>query len=743
MSVATLDKFFSKVPAFLPLVLWINGILLLTLNVFSESLLFRIFFLAVYTFISLLFIPKKHFFAYLLILLLGGMYSIFSLNSNYLKYSRFLPANECYGEIIATIIDPDETSQKISFVRGEYYRTAVLEKLRLNSDEKWKKCRGKIIIGNISRDLETSYNSRVFCKGAFLSPQKSFFHGDLDYASYLKTEGIDHVFRCVESQTRGKSTGIRTILSTLFSLRKSLMINLCNSNANIENEILSAIIFGQKQNLGKEVKKKYLKSGTYHFFAISGLHVGILGGIILFFLRVCFVDYHKRYLLLPIILSVYILMVGTPSSAVRAWIMISVWSMGKFLKKPVSSLNNVCISALILLIYNPLYIYRIGFQFSFIIVLFIVLVWPLISSLENILFNNNPYLPSPEKNRLILRFCFKYIFRLICIGIVCNIAASGLIAFYSGYFLPFSFICNSFLAVFAWGVIFLSIIKIISVVLLGSCFWGVEQLLSFLIMTINSITGIFSAHFFCYFVRKPYLFEVIFFYITLFCSVICLKTGKSRMAVFFAIATILLVFSWHWKLSEENHLLVFTETSHSIPSILILPGDGLKPILVNTGNFKNSRTIRSYLSALGENSVKLIIALESKASSIGGLSEFLREKSVEKIILRENWRRSSNAKEGYIVQLHNNGKIKETELGNDNLQKEEVYSDEISSIKILSTKNVTKTELFLSWRNLNKFLKLNINLYKYGKTTITYSWNDELEKKIELFPINKAQIIKL
>ena len=125
------------------------------------------------------------------------------------------------------------------------------------------------------------------------------------------------------------------------------------------------MLFGLKQELNSEQKDTLRKSGLMHIFAVSGLHVGIVSVLILYLMRFVMIPVWKRYMLLPLILIPYLIMTGLPASGLRAWVMISVWAMGMCLKRSSISLNSLYCAGFIILLFNPMQLLLVGFQFSF------------------------------------------------------------------------------------------------------------------------------------------------------------------------------------------------------------------------------------------------------------------------------------------------------------------------------------------------------------------------------------------
>ncbi|WP_317367425.1 DNA internalization-related competence protein ComEC/Rec2 [uncultured Tyzzerella sp.] len=130
-----------------------------------------------------------------------------------------------------------------------------------------------------------------------------------------------------------------------------------------ESNILKAMILGEKQFLDNETINLYRTSGIYHILAISGLHIGILA----LFLRKIFNLIHRRFgnILVIIILILYCIFTGSNLSTIRATIMCITVLVGDMIFRNPDFISSISLSAIILLIKNPYYIFDIGFLYSY------------------------------------------------------------------------------------------------------------------------------------------------------------------------------------------------------------------------------------------------------------------------------------------------------------------------------------------------------------------------------------------
>ena len=140
--------------------------------------------------------------------------------------------------------------------------------------------------------------------------------------------------------------------------------------------ILHALVLGDKSGLDLELKQTFTDTGTMHVLAVSGLHVGIVYLLTSHLLNFLFLRKLKllRTILGLLIVWSFALVSGLSPSVCRACFMFSVLSIGLELNRVSSTYNSLCFAGFVLLSINPLNLFDVGFQFSFLAVLGIVVL---------------------------------------------------------------------------------------------------------------------------------------------------------------------------------------------------------------------------------------------------------------------------------------------------------------------------------------------------------------------------------
>jgi len=143
-----------------------------------------------------------------------------------------------------------------------------------------------------------------------------------------------------------------------------------------EKAVAAALLIGYKQDIDSDLMKAYSNTGVIHVIAISGLHLGLIYGLLVGVFGWMPSSTIKKWTAPPIMLLVlwgFALLTGAGPSIVRAAVMFSFIIIAKVVKQNSSIVNALAASAFFLLLLHPFYLWDIGFQLSYAAVLSIVL----------------------------------------------------------------------------------------------------------------------------------------------------------------------------------------------------------------------------------------------------------------------------------------------------------------------------------------------------------------------------------
>ncbi len=208
--------------------------------------------------------------------------------------------------------------------------------------------------------------------------------------------------------------------------------------------LLWAMTLGWKTALTGEVAEPFMRSGTMHVFAISGLHVALIAGLLITLLRVCQVPRRWCALVIIPLLWLYTGVTGWQASAIRSTVMMSVIVAGWLFARPSDLLNSLAAAAFIILVWDPEQLFQAGFQLSFAVVLSLALLGPILDAIRRRLFQYDPWVPDDLRPRWQhwLRGPIDYVTSSTAVSLVAWLGSLPLIAAYFNLCTPISLVAN-------------------------------------------------------------------------------------------------------------------------------------------------------------------------------------------------------------------------------------------------------------------------------------------------------------
>ena len=230
-----------------------------------------------------------------------------------------------------------------------------------------------------------SYGDELEIKGKINLAEK---FNSFDYPSYLLRYQIQSIIYYPNIKKIGEKSlnfwqkKYKSLLSFKQKIREMVNVSLPEPCASLAN----AMLLGYKKSLSIESKEIFSKTGLSHLVAISGAHLSIISSLILNFLM--FLNFSKKranYLVI-VFLIIFPILSGLSASCVRAALMAFFLIVANLFNRLKKTLSPLILTASIMLIINPLLIfYDIGFQLSFLAVLGIIYLFPLLEKFKKII----------------------------------------------------------------------------------------------------------------------------------------------------------------------------------------------------------------------------------------------------------------------------------------------------------------------------------------------------------------------
>ena len=206
-----------------------------------------------------------------------------------------------------------------------------------------------------------------------------------DYGRYLQLHGIagtgfvnkDGMLYVGHEDLRGLMPAMRRLRDRIETLFEGFSLR--------ERGVLEALLLGDRRRLSADTREAFAASGAMHVLAVSGLHVGIIAGILMWLVtfgkrqKGLYKQRRKRYLqaaTVSAVLVFYAVLTGLSPSVCRSVLMFILLCVGELIRPRRSRMHDVAISAFLILLVNPLALFSSGFLLSYSAVIAILRFYP-------------------------------------------------------------------------------------------------------------------------------------------------------------------------------------------------------------------------------------------------------------------------------------------------------------------------------------------------------------------------------
>jgi len=254
----------------------------------------------------------------------------------------------------------------------------LLEAGLIKDGDLWHRARGLVKVGLYSNPSAFSYGDEVLLEGILYRPEGLSNPGLFDYSKYLSMKGVTAAFKVKEWFLAESLEGPlpNPLKKAAYSVRHAVRGMLDRYLKDPYRGFLTAILIGDRTELNKSLRDDFVKTGTVHVIAISGLHVGIIAAAILGILALFGVPKKINLVVTFAALVFYALVAGANPPIIRAVIMFAIFTAGYLMRRDNDVLNSLSLAAFLILLYNPRELFNPGFQLSFVSVASIILLTP-------------------------------------------------------------------------------------------------------------------------------------------------------------------------------------------------------------------------------------------------------------------------------------------------------------------------------------------------------------------------------
>jgi len=304
----------------------------------------------------------------IIILVLSTAYSYSSLYG--IDDSKASFYNDCgVVEIRGTVAgDPD--------VRDSNTRLS-LSTAAIKLDSEWRDIEGTVLIF-VPRYPAYEYGDILRVTGELKTPPQL---DDFDYRGYLAHQGIHTTMLYPRIEVLDRGQGFPP-LAWVYSLRGRLAQTLVEVLPEPQASLAQGVVLGIRGNIPQDLKDDFSRSGTAHLLAISGLHLGIMAGILLGIGLWLFGRRHYLYVWLALgVVWLYTVITGMNPPVVRGAIMASLFLLAEAMGRQRSGMVALTFAAAVMVGVHPYILGDASFQLSFLAMTGLVFIFPVLRDL--------------------------------------------------------------------------------------------------------------------------------------------------------------------------------------------------------------------------------------------------------------------------------------------------------------------------------------------------------------------------
>jgi ComEC/Rec2-related protein len=494
----------------------------------------------------------------------------------------------------------------------------------IRTGEDWQPADGEIMVSTPGMPSTNFFaGQRVEISGVIDRPAVPLAEGLFDFRDYLRERGIYY-------ELKTTSTGDWKLDEPVMAgppltdrfLNWSQHVLALGQPEDETLRLLWAMTLGWHTAFTGDISDPFLRAGTMHLFAIDGLRIALISGMLVTLLRMLRVSRAWCGVVAIPAIWFYTAATGWEPSAVRASVMMTIVLGGWALKRPSDLLNSLGGAGFLILLWDPRQFFEASFQLSFFVMLSIGLLLPKLNNLSDKLLSYDPFLP-PElvsKPRRALTWMLRLLARYFSLSLAAWAGSIPLSAFYFHLLSPISPLAN--LVAVPLGTF--ALMANLGALICGTWFsWATEIFNNaawFFMAAMTQVSEWFTRIPGSYFyVPAPsWAWIGVYYGVLVFALSGWMKKTPGKIVLAIGLALIAAIGFWQWKQTRSE------------TDLTVLPLNGGHAIFVDAAGRKNDWlidcgnqeavefTLKPFLRAQGVNKIARLTLTEGDAKNCGG-----------------------------------------------------------------------------------------------------------------------------
>ncbi|MBS3733311.1 MAG: ComEC/Rec2 family competence protein [Phycisphaerae bacterium] len=320
----------------------------------------------------------------------------------------------------------------------------VLRATAIRTSDRWRAVSGKVRVRVREPAWRLAAGQRVELAGWLRRPRPPANPGARDWASvdrnrglhtHLSVPGADGVTICAGATQS-------PVARAIWHVRAAARQHLADCGDQRSRPILTALVVGERSGALASMSRTMRRVGVAHLLSISGLHLGIFLGFIYVLCRLAALPPRRAAVAVLVVLTVYVLLATPRAPLLRSAIMGASLCAAVLLRRRLSVLNALALAAIVLLVLDPMRLFRAGFQLSFAIVTGIILLYrPMRGALFGRFLQRRGLLVFRGDQRVARWMHYTVADRLmdlVAVSLTAYLVAAPLVAYHFGLFSPYA-----------------------------------------------------------------------------------------------------------------------------------------------------------------------------------------------------------------------------------------------------------------------------------------------------------------
>jgi competence protein ComEC len=491
----------------------------------------------------------------------------------------------------------------------------------------WRQTSGTVFvhIGEPVYDINTGDNIQLFCwLDGFEAPTNP---GQFDIAGYMARHNI---FITASVKSRNGIILLPESPADIVSKFRNKVRQLATEallkdtpDEDAGNGLLQALLLGYRSDIDSDTYEAFRKTGLLHFISLSGMHLGILMGIVWWLCKTIGLLKPARAVVCAIAVCIFLLIVPPRAPTLRAAIICWVFCASFIFRRHSNPVNTLSLAAIILLLIRPTQLFEAGWQLSFATVLGIIL---LTEKIETFIYE---YIPKRKTFRTVSKFR-SWVLRLFAVGLAAWLGGAGILLYHFYTITPLTSIWTVLIFPLVCAILTLGFTKMILFYLLPT----LSSLLTVIVLQISNILIWLVKLIAQLNVSEILIGHVSGYLIILYYCMIILalyrysrfdKLKKLTVTIIIMLLVLCLGFTKWQRTHRDNLVLTCLDVGHGQAILVQLPGR--TTVLFDSGSMYKSdvgrRIVIAYLNYIGINKIDALIISHNDIDHINGIPEIV------------------------------------------------------------------------------------------------------------------------